>query len=91
MSPEEAANSLPLRKSINAVTNVLVTLVAIALVDKVGRRPMLLAGSVGMTVSLGAMALAFTQGTADGTDLTLPAPWGPVALVAGEYEWLKTD
>ena len=67
---------------ITAVTNVLVTLVAIALVDKVGRRPMLLAGSLGMTVSLGAMALAFTQGTASGQDLTLPAPWGPVALVA---------
>ena len=67
---------------ITAVTNVLVTLIAIALVDKVGRRPMLLAGSVGMTLSLGAMALAFTQGTADGTDLSLPAPWGPVALVA---------
>jgi sugar porter (SP) family MFS transporter len=67
---------------ITAVTNVLVTLVAIALVDKVGRRPMLLAGSVGMTVSLGAMALAFTQGTASGQDLSLPAPWGPVALVA---------
>jgi MFS transporter, SP family, sugar:H+ symporter len=67
---------------ITAVTNVLVTLVAIALVDKVGRRPMLLAGSLGMTVSLGAMALAFTQGTADGQDLALPAPWGPVALVA---------
>ncbi len=67
---------------ITAVTNVLVTLVAIALVDKVGRRPMLLAGSVGMTLSLGAMALAFTQGTASGQDLSLPAPWGPVALVA---------
>ena len=38
---------------ITAVTNILVTLVAIALVDRIGRRPLLLAGSIGMAVSLG--------------------------------------
>jgi len=67
---------------ITSVTNVLVTLVAIALVDRVGRRPILLAGSAGMTISLGAMALAFTHSTGSGTNLSLSAPWGPIALVA---------
>ncbi len=67
---------------ITAVTNVIVTLIAIAIVDKVGRRPMLLAGSIGMTVSLGTMALAFTQGTLQGDQVSLPGAWGPVALVA---------
>jgi SP family sugar:H+ symporter-like MFS transporter len=65
-----------------SVTNILVTLVAIALVDRVGRRPILLAGSVGMAVSLGAMALAFSAAIGSGGDITLPGAWGPVALVA---------
>jgi SP family sugar:H+ symporter-like MFS transporter len=65
-----------------SVTNILVTLVAIALVDRIGRRPILLAGSVGMAVSLAAMALAFASATGTGSDITLPGAWGPVALVA---------
>ncbi len=60
----------------------LVTLIAIGLVDRIGRRPILLVGSAGMAVSLGVMALAFTQATGSGADISLPAPWGPVALVA---------
>ncbi|WP_449385828.1 sugar porter family MFS transporter [Cellulomonas soli] len=68
--------------TITAVTNVVVTLVAIALVDRVGRRPILLVGSAGMALSLGLMALAFTQGTTSGGDISLPAAWGTTALVA---------
>ena len=62
--------------------DVAVTFIAIALVDKVGRRPILLIGSAGMTVSLGLMALAFTQAVGSGKDITLPDPWAPIALVA---------
>ncbi|MBD8078854.1 sugar porter family MFS transporter [Cellulosimicrobium arenosum] len=68
--------------TITAVTNVAVTFIAIALVDKVGRRPLLLIGSVGMTITLGIMSLAFTQSSGSGDDITLPGAWGPIALVA---------
>jgi len=69
--------------TITAVVNVAVTFVAIGLVDKVGRRPMLLAGSVGMFVSLAVTALAFSQATTTASgDPSLPGAWGPVALVA---------
>ncbi|MDM7854485.1 sugar porter family MFS transporter [Cellulomonas alba] len=68
--------------TITSVTNVLVTFIAIALVDKVGRRPLLLIGSVGMALSLGTVALAFTQSTGSGDNVTLPDPWGVIALVA---------
>ena len=68
--------------TITAVTNVLVTFIAIALVDKIGRKPLLLAGSAGMAVALGTMAIAFTQATGVGEDVSLPAPWGTIALVA---------
>ncbi|MBI9115798.1 sugar porter family MFS transporter [Sanguibacter suaedae] len=68
--------------TITAVTNVVVTFIAIALVDKVGRKPLLLAGSAGMTLSLGTMAVAFTQATGTGDDVSLPGSWGMIALVA---------
>ncbi|SMC84821.1 sugar porter family MFS transporter [Janibacter indicus] len=46
---------------ITSVTNIVVTLVAIALIDKIGRRLLLLIGSTGMTASLGVMAWIFSQ------------------------------
>ncbi|PJJ73589.1 SP family sugar:H+ symporter-like MFS transporter [Diaminobutyricimonas aerilata] len=67
---------------ITSVTNVLVTLIAIALVDRIGRRPILLTGSIGMALSLGTMALAFSQAEVVDGAPSLPGGWGPVALVA---------
>ncbi|WP_102193610.1 sugar porter family MFS transporter [Microbacterium aurantiacum] len=67
---------------ITSVTNIVVTIIAIMLVDKVGRRVMLLVGSVGMTLTLGLMALAFSFGTLDAAGtVTLPDPWSTVALI----------
>lgn len=69
--------------TITSLTNIVVTIIAIALVDKVGRRILLLVGSAGMTVSLGVMAIAFSQATLDAAgEASLPGSWAPVALVA---------
>ncbi|WP_194411118.1 sugar porter family MFS transporter [Microbacterium cremeum] len=68
---------------LTSVTNVLVTLVAIFLVDRIGRKPILLTGSVLMTLSLALMALSFVFATTDAEgEVSLGAPWGPLALVA---------
>ena len=72
---------------ITSVTNIVVTIVAILLVDKVGRRPILLAGSVLMTISLGLMAFAFSFATmVPGPDgeatAELGEPWSLVALIS---------
>ena len=67
---------------ITAVTNIAVTFVAIALVDRVGRRPILLVGSAGMTLSLATMAIAFSQADVVKGAPSLPGAWGPIALVA---------
>jgi SP family sugar:H+ symporter-like MFS transporter len=67
--------------------NIATTLIAIASVDRYGRKPLLLIGSVGMTVTLATMAFIFgtasTTTAADGTVTPeLTGAQGPIALVA---------
>jgi sugar porter (SP) family MFS transporter len=44
---------------ISATINILTTLIAIATIDKIGRKPLLLIGSVGMTITLATMSIIF--------------------------------
>jgi SP family sugar:H+ symporter-like MFS transporter len=57
--------------------------VTIAVIDKIGRKPLLLIGSAGMAVTLFAMVFAFANGTLDAEgNLQLSNEMGIVALVA---------
>lgn len=68
---------------INGSVNILFTFVAIALVDKVGRKPLLLVGALGQAVMLGCMALIFgTAATSEGGALELGGTMGLMALIA---------
>ena len=73
-----------LTSTFTSIMNIVATIIAILLVDRVGRRVMLLVGSAGMAVSLALMALAFSFGemSAGAESVTLPDPWSTVALVA---------
>ncbi|KQU55980.1 MFS transporter [Sphingomonas sp. Leaf339] len=59
-------------------------LLTIALIDRIGRKPLLLIGSAGMTVTLATVAWAFSTSVpgASGTGVTLPGNAGVIALVA---------
>lgn len=59
--------------------NIIGTVIAIVLVDRVGRKPLALVGSCGMAVSLALEAWAFSAKLVDGK---LPTVEGTTALVA---------
>ncbi len=57
--------------------------VTILMIDRIGRKPILIIGSAGMAVTLALVAFAFTQGTLDANGtLQLPDNMGLLALIA---------
>ena len=67
---------------ISGGVSILACFFATALIDRVGRKPLLLIGSIGMAVTLGILAVVFgTAHTVNGT-LELTGSTGPIALVA---------
>ena len=67
---------------ITSVVNVATTLIAIALIDKIGRKPLLLIGSSGMAVTLITMSIIFANATLVDGKPNLPGASGIIALIA---------
>ncbi len=67
---------------ITSVTNIVVTIVAISLIDRIGRRVLLTIGSTGMTLSLGIMCYVFSQAPLIDGEPVLGDTAGVVALFA---------
>ena len=67
---------------ISGLLSIGAVLIALALIDKVGRKPLLLIGSIGMTITLGTVAFAFSTGELTDTGLQLSDNMGILALVA---------
>jgi MFS transporter, SP family, sugar:H+ symporter len=72
-----------LQNVISGLVNIIFTVVAISLVERVGRKPLLMIGGLGQAIMLAAMAILFSTGTigADGK-LVLPGSNGMLALIA---------
>ncbi|WP_280697508.1 sugar porter family MFS transporter [Kitasatospora sp. GP82] len=66
----------------SSIINIVGTVIAILLVDRIGRKPLAVIGSAGMAVSLGAAAWAFSSATGSGKNVHIPDLQGTVALVA---------
>ncbi|MGW2861347.1 sugar porter family MFS transporter [Streptomyces sp. NPDC001205] len=62
-----------------SIINIIGTVIAMVLVDRVGRKPLALTGSIGMAVALAVEAWAFSAHLVDGK---LPNTQGVVALIA---------
>jgi SP family sugar:H+ symporter-like MFS transporter len=56
--------------------------VTIAVIDKIGRKPLLLIGSAGMAVTLFVMVYAFSQGALVDDKLVLPGQSGMIAVIS---------
>ncbi len=67
---------------ITSVVNIATTLIAIALIDRIGRRRLLLIGSVAMAITLGVLTSLFFAAPVVGGHPQLTGAAGPVALVA---------
>ncbi|MER5639002.1 sugar porter family MFS transporter [Kitasatospora sp. NPDC002227] len=77
----DESNSLLISLSTSLV-NVVGTVIAIALVDRIGRKPLALAGSAGMALALGLAAWAFSHRVGKGDTATLENAYATTALVA---------
>lgn len=67
---------------ITGFVNIVTTLIAIAFVDKIGRKPLLIVGSIGMTLSLGTLSFIFSNAPVIDGKPTLEGSSGLIALVA---------
>lgn len=67
---------------LSGILSIAACLVAISLIDKIGRKPLLLIGSIGMAVTLAILTICFASGSFVGDNLVLPEGVGTIALFA---------
>jgi MFS transporter, SP family, sugar:H+ symporter len=56
--------------------------ITLMMIDKIGRKPLLKWGSVGMSLTLGLMVVAFTNADTDASGRLVMGDWGPLALIS---------
>ena len=67
---------------ISGAVSIIACIITVLLVDKIGRKPLLQWGSIGMAVSLALMVLAFVNADVGPSGDLDAGEWGPLALIA---------
>lgn len=67
---------------ISGSVSIVACLIATATIDRVGRKPLLMIGSIGMAVTLGTLAAVFGSAVMHNGTLELAGSAGPIALIA---------
>jgi MFS transporter, SP family, sugar:H+ symporter len=67
---------------LSGILSIAACLAAIGLIDKIGRKPLLMIGSIGMALSLATLTVCFASGSFVDDKLVLPDGVGTVALFA---------
>lgn len=67
---------------ISGAVSILAVIVALVLIDRIGRKPLLLVGSAGMAATLAIMVFCFSQAQIVDGKVTLPPDIGTIALLA---------
>ncbi len=67
---------------VSGAVSIAACFVTIAVIDKIGRKPLLLIGSAGMAITLFVMVYAFSQGALVDDKLVLPGQSGMIAVIA---------
>lgn len=67
---------------ISGAVSILAVIVALALIDRIGRKPLLAIGSVGMAATLATLVYAFSQASVVNGAVALPEGVGRTALIA---------
>ena len=67
---------------ISGAVSIAACIVALSLIDRIGRKPLLWFGSIGMAITLALMAFAFSTATVVNGEVTLSDNMGVVALIS---------
>ncbi|WP_300395397.1 sugar porter family MFS transporter [Henriciella sp.] len=67
---------------ISGLVSIIAVIVALTLIDRIGRKPLLLVGSIGMAVTLGILVVCFSQAVRVDGSVSLPGAYGLIALLA---------
>ncbi len=67
---------------VSGAVSILACIATVLLIDRIGRKPLLVIGSVGMAITLAVMAVCFSTATLEGGSLHLSDDIGRVALIA---------
>ncbi|KCZ50414.1 sugar porter family MFS transporter [Hyphomonas pacifica] len=67
---------------ISGAVSIIAVIIALLLIDRIGRKPLLWVGSVGMTVTLATVTFCFSQAVRVDGVVSLPGSYGLIALLA---------